>query len=225
MENIYTVFVCNLQTTVHPRGCREHIDKGWDHAPGASVTKEVNKMAAKTQQWDYTIAKAYMRSVPTGRRDAFAKSYQSLPSVADDIRRYARRALDNKTAAGMPPYNKTMGLLTGKDAARVKELTGRDVGLYDYALDPSSIGHIRRQHGEAAGELARGQRLVTASDYSALPGILNAPDLEEYGVLSDVGHPVVRYKKKIDGELYTTVFEIRKKRRMLVLQSLWIKRP
>lgn len=200
------------------------IDKGWGYAPGKSVADEVRKMASKTRQWNYTIAKAYMRNVPVSQRDALVRSYRALPSVADDVRRYAKRVLDNNTAAEIPPY-KTMGLLTSRDAARVKELTGRDVELYDYALDPSSIGHIRRKHGEAAGELVRGQRPVIASDYSALPGILNAPDLEEYAGLSDVGHPVVRYKKQIDGELYTTVFEIRKKRRMLVLQSMWIKRP
>ncbi len=200
------------------------IDKGWDYAPGKSVANEVSKMAAKTQQWDYTIAKAYMQGVPVSKRDALARSYRALPDLADDVRRYAKRALADNPTAEIPPY-KTMGLLTSKDAARVKELAGRDVELYDYALDPSSIGHIRRQHGEATGELARGQRLVAASDYSVLPGVLNSPDSEEYGGLSDVGHPVVRYKKKIDGELYTTVFEIRKKRRMLVLQSMWIKRP
>jgi len=200
------------------------IDKGWGYAPGKSVANEVSKMAAKTRQWQYTLAKAYMRDVPASRRDSLARSYRALPSVADDVRRYAQSVLANRPNVGIQPY-KTMGLLTGSDAAKVKALTGKDVELYDYALDPSSVGHIKRKHGGAAGEFSRGQRPVATKDYAALPRILNSPDLVEDGGISDVGQPVVRYSKKIGGELYTTAFEVRKKRKMLALQSMWIKRP
>lgn len=196
------------------------IDKGWGYSPGATVTNTVRQMAAKTQQWDYTLAKAYMQGVPDNVRDDLARAYRELPSVADDARRFAARAL-----AGNPdakPYL-TLGLLTVADAAMVESLTKANVGLFDYSLDASSIRHVQDVHGDAKTEVMRGQRAVTAADYARLPELLNAPDSIEYGGISDVGHPIVRITKLIDGELVTVAFEIRGKRKMLALQSLWIK--
>ncbi|MHB1183387.1 MAG: PBECR3 domain-containing polyvalent protein [Desulfobulbia bacterium] len=193
------------------------IDKGWDYAPGASVAREVGQMAEKTLQWDYSLAKAYMQEAPN--RDALAKAYRALPSVADDARRYAEAAMAGREVG---PY-RTMGLLTGADAGKVAELKGLDAAGYDYALDASAVGHIRRKHGDVAGEGSRGQRAVTAEDYAGLPGMLNDPDRVEDGGLSDVGQPVVRYVKEIGGEIYTAAFEARKGRRMLSLISMWIR--
>jgi hypothetical protein len=122
------------------------------------------------------------------------------------------------------PLYRTLGLLTANDVRQVKTLKGLDVGGYDYALDKSSVGHIKKKHGEAKVEEARGQRAVAAGDYARLPDLLNAPDNVEDGGVSDVGQPVLRYIKEYDGELYTVAFEVRKGRKMLGLQSLWIKK-
>lgn len=197
------------------------IDKGWDYQPGATVSDTVRAMAAKTQQWDYTLAKAYMQGVPESVRDSLATSYRSLPSVADDTRRYAQRIWEGRTQLEIPQY-RTLGLLTASDVRQVKQLKSLDVGGYDYALDNSSVGHIRKKHGDSKTEETRGQRAVTAEDFSRLADLLNAPDSVEDGGVSDVGQPVLRYIKEYDGELYTAAFEVRKKRKMLGLQSLWI---
>ena len=204
--------------TIDPKtGVPVGIDKGWDYAPGASVAREVGQMAEKTLQWDYQLSKAYMQEAPN--RDALAKAYRALPSVADDVRRYAQAALAGKE---VQPY-RTMGLLTGNDAATVKALTKSDVGGFNYALDRSAVGHVAKKHGNQETEASRGQRAVVAEDYGNLPNLLNGPDTVEDGGLSDVGRPVVVYGKQIGEGILTAAFEVRKGRRMLALQSMWIK--
>lgn len=207
--------------TINPKtGEQLGIDKGWGYRPGATVTNTVRQMAAKTQQWDYTLAKAYMQGVPASVRDDLARAYRDLPSVADDARRFAARALAGNQDA--KPYL-TLGLLTDTSVAQVNALAKVDVALFDYSLDRSSVRHVLGEHGDKATEARRGQRAVTAMDYASLPKLLNAPDSMELGGVSDVGHPIVRITKQIDGELVTAAFEVRAKRKMLALQSLWIK--
>ncbi len=195
------------------------IDRGWGYMPGDTVSDAVRTMAAKTQQWDYSLVKSYMQGVPESVRDRLATAYRSLPSVADDVRRYAQAALDGRD---VPPY-RTMGLLTSADAKTVGGLTGARVDLFDYAIDQYAPRHILTGHGDAKSELARGQREVRVEDYALLPEMLNKPDLVEDGGVNKAGRPVVRISKEIGGEMRTAAFEIRKKRRSLALQSMWIK--
>jgi hypothetical protein len=197
------------------------IDRGWGYLPGDTVADTVSQMAAKTLQWDYTLAKAYMQGVPEGVRDTLARAYRDLPSVADATRRYAARVLDGKTE-GLAQYH-TLGLLTSEDARRVAGLKKLDVSGYDYALDRDAVGHVRIEHGEDAVEVRRGQRAVTAADYRRLPAILNAPDAVEDAGASRIGTPLVRFVKKFGAEEYVAVFGVRRGRRMLGLQTMWIR--
>lgn len=201
------------------------IDRGWGYLPGETVADTVGQMAAKTLQWDYVLAKAYMQGVPESVRDALARAYRALPSVADEARRYAARILDERTDLDVPPY-RTLGLLTTEDAATVAQLKGGlDVGGYDYALDPSSVRHIRETHGEAQAESARGQRAVVAADYARLPALLNAPDVIEDGGLSwTAKRPLVKYRKHFGDEEWVLVLEVRSGRKMLVPDSLYIRK-
>lgn len=196
----------NWNTIDEKTGAPVGIDKGWDYTPGDTVTQTVQQMAAKTQQWDYMLAKAYMQSVPETVRDQLARSYRALPSVADDMRRYAARVLTDNADVEVQPY-RTLGLLTARDAAAVKDFKGLDVSLYDYALDASAIGEA-----EASG----GQRAVTAADYARLPQLLNAPDSFEDAGSTNRDRPLVRLSKRFGDETLTAVFEVRDKRRMLV---------
>lgn len=91
------------------------IDKGWDYQLGTAVSQTIQALAQKSVKWEYTLAKAYMQGVPEAARDALARAFRALPSVADDIRRYAQRILEGRTALEIPPY-RTMGLLTADDA-------------------------------------------------------------------------------------------------------------
>lgn len=191
------------------------IDKGWGYAPGASVSKEVRQMAEKTLQWDYQLAKAYMQGVPDSRRDALSRAYRSLPSVADDVRRYAQRALNATGKVEVQPY-RTMGLLTADDAARVAELTGKNVALFDYAVDQYAPRHIFGEHADEKTEAMRGQRAVTADDYARMPLILNGPDR----IWAD-GEEIV-FEKNFGPERQLLVFSPLAKRKMLNLKSMRI---
>lgn len=195
------------------------IDKGWGYRPGATVTNTVRQMAAKTQQWDYTLAKAFMQGVPDNVRDDLARAYRDLPSVADDARRFAARAL-----VGNPddkPYL-TLGLLTVADAAMVESLTKANVELFDYSLDTSSIRHVKDVHGDAKTEVMRGQRAVTPADYARLPELLNSPDsVLNAGVSRMAKRPLVKVMKRIDGVQYVALFEIRTGRKMLALETFY----
>lgn len=202
-------------------GTPNGVGEGWDYMPGDTVSHTVASMAAKTTQWEYTLAKAYMQNVPESVRDTLARAYRDLPSVADDTRRYARRILQNLDAE-IPPY-RTLGLLTEADAALVGELSGVTVDGFDYAIDASSVNHIEGHHGANGTDLLRGQRPVTAEDYASLPGLLNKPDSTRYVGKSKVGLPVVEIVKQFDDGTMVSVWEVRKGRKTVALQSMWIK--
>lgn len=198
------------------------IDKGWGYMPGDTVSETVREMAAKTQQWDYTLAKAYMQDVPADVRDQLAVSYRALPSVADDVRRYAQRVVANPLDTSITP--KTLGLLTESQVAQVKRLTGLDVRLFDFALDRSAVGHVQASHGNPATEQARGQQAVSLADFQLLPALINAGNLTvaKEGDTSATGQPIVRITATVGGKRVTASWEVRRKRRMLALLSYWI---
>ncbi|SNT07498.1 phage minor head protein [Pseudomonas segetis] len=198
------------------------IDEGWDYQPGARVAQTVTHMAEKSRAWPYEIAKAYMTGVPELLRDQLAKSYRALPSVADDSRRYAQRVLRGDNPDQLPAY-RTMGLLTAGDVGQVHQIKDIAVDGYDYALDVSAVRHVQRKHG-GKSEHSRGQRPVTAEDYAILPKLLNdAGPLIDAGLSESTNSPLVRREMTVDNETYVAVFEVRRKRKMLVLQTFYVR--
>lgn len=199
------------------------IDKGWDYQPGAAVSQTIQAMAQKSVQWEYTLAKAYMQGVPEATRDALAHAYRALPSVADDTRRYAQRILEGRTALEIPPY-RTMGLLTADDALQVAKAKAVEVAGFDYALDKSAVLHVMGEHGNPKTETSRGQRAVTAGDYARLPQLLNeGGEFEDAGKSWRSGQPLVRRRWRLDGEEFVATFEVRRGRKMLALETLYIR--
>ena len=199
------------------------IDDGWDYQPGARVAQTVSQMAEKSRAWPYEIAKAYMDGVPGHLRDQLARSYRALPSVADDARRYAARVLRGEAQTQLPAY-RTLGLLTAGDIAQVKAAKELQVAGYDYALDVSAVRHVEKHHGSEKAERSRGQRAVAVEDYAMLPRLLNeGGPLLDAGVSRTTSAPLVRRELTVDGVTYVAVFEVRKGRRMLVLQTFYIR--
>ncbi|MFN3676169.1 MAG: phage minor head protein [Sphingomonas pseudosanguinis] len=198
------------------------IGKGWDYAPGASVAPVVQAAAEKMRHWDYAIGKAFYADLPPASRDAIAEAYRRLPSVADDARRYARRVLGDGGEAVIQP-NWTLGGVTTAQGDAVEQLTGKSVEGFDFSLAPSDVLHVQRRHGE--GNERDGQQVgVQWGDYALLPSILSSPDTVEDAGTSDVGEPLVRYSKAIDGLRYVAVMAIRNKRRTLALKTFYIRR-
>lgn len=193
------------------------VDKGWGYMPGATVADDVRQMAEKTVQWQYALAKAYMQGLPESLRDSLARSYRDLPSVADEVRRYAARVLDGRTHLDIPEYQ-ALGLLTGLDVQKVRDLTGRNVTGFDYALDRYAPLHVRRKHSDQRVEGGRGQRVVSVEDYARIPAVLNEPDV----IRSDEGAEEIIYEKWIGNERYVVIFAPLMKRKMLSLKSMRI---
>lgn len=197
------------------------VDRGWGYMPGSTVSDTVRTMAAKTQQWEYSLAKSYMQAVPETVRDDLAQAYRGLPSVADDVRRYAQRVIEGKS--DVAPYV-TLGLLTEADASRIGALTRTEPSLFDFAIDQFVPLHVRGEHA-GGGETERGQRPITASDYGRLPKLLNAPDaIEDAGPTWKTGRPAVLVRKRFSAEQWESIWEVREGRKMLALVSFWVKK-
>lgn len=198
------------------------IDKGWGYMPGATVVDTVRALARKTVAWPYELAKAYMGGVPEDVRDALALAVRSQPETGEAVRRYAQAALAGRS---VDPY-RTMGLLTTAEAETIAAMTGVDAirrEMYDWAVDASTVRKVRKDHGDDAAEAMQGQTGVVVEDYALLPRIIAEADRIEYGGMSDVGRPVVRVVKRIGEMEYWAVFEVRGRRRMLALQTMWIR--
>lgn len=182
-------------------------------------------MAEKTTQWEYALAKAYMQNVPERVRDDLSRAYRDLPSVGDDVRRYAQRVIDGRGGVEIQPY-RTMGLLTRADADRVRAEAGMDVDGFDFALDPFAVRHVISGHGDAAVEMPRGQRDVTAADFGKLPKLFNAYQSSRHvGASRSSGRELMNFSGIVENETISAVLEIRTGRKMLALISMWVGSP
>jgi hypothetical protein len=207
--------------SLDPRtGTPAGIDKGWGHAPGASVDRVIGEMAAKAVNWDYNLAIAYMKHVPPEIRDPFSRGYRSLPGLSDELRRWTSQVISGGAAAPQ----KSLGLLTEEQRARFRALTGVDLsgGLYDFAAGADAIRHIHARHGDARVELTRGQRAVEPADFGTLGALINAPDRVVEGDIVPSRPRVIRLEKVIGNERLVALFEIRTGRRRLNLVTMWV---
>lgn len=205
------------------------IDKGWDHAPGATVTETVNALAAKPVHWDYSLATAFMRDVPAPHRDAFSRNYRALPSVATDMRRYVERVRGERNGAPIDSKvtvepQRTLGMATAEDARRIEGLTGASMNgdLYDYIVDQDAVRHVFARHSNTAIETSRGQRPVVPEDFGRLGQLINAPDSVEPGDRIARRGPIIRMAKRFGAETLVALFELRPGRRRLALVTMWV---
>lgn len=216
---------------IDPRtGAPRGIDRGWDYAPGASASEVISAMASKAPSWDYNLATGFMRDVPASHRDALARAYRSLPSVAEDLRRYAERVMLERSNASIDPTVRveplrTLGLATSEQISRIEEVTGSDLKgqLFDFVVDQDGIRHVMGRHTDARIEATRGQRPISVSDFARLAQLLSAPDNIEPGdVVAGRGKMLV-FSKRFGSEWLRAVFEVRTGRRRLVLVTMVVK--
>jgi hypothetical protein len=138
------------------------VGEGWDYAPGATVSRQVQIAAAKAAGYPAPLNLHYMQSIPAGRRDALADAYRALPSVRRDTRLYAQRIQEGRTHLDIPPTH-TLGLATAGQRQASAEALGSSVPeLADWALDAATVAAL----GTA----------VPPALYSRLPALLRLPD-------------------------------------------------
>lgn len=212
---------------IDPRtGAPVGIGKGWDYAPGASVSDAVRGMAAKIGNWDYQIAKAFMGDLTAAQADAISDAYRALPSTADDARRYAQRVYEPNLDLPPLPPQRTLGLVRSDQAREIEAATSKPISGYDFSFDVSSVGHVIRKHGDDAQQRKQGQRGVTAADFAMLPHILSHPDSITHLGESTMAEQIVEFSKTIRGETYVAAMVVRgAKRQTLALKTFFIKLP
>lgn len=205
-----------------PADWEQHIGKGWDYAPGASVSDTVQAMASKVRHWDYAVAKAFMDTLPPDRADALADAYRGLPSTADDLRRYAQRVLEpTPDLAELPPV-RTLGRLRSDQARAIAALKdGVDVNGFDFVIEEDLTRHIFRRHGP----LSTDGNPLSPADFAVLPQIVSLPDAIEWANDSSLGNlRRVLIRRVVNGREYETVWEIRGGRKSLYLKSFYVVR-
>lgn len=196
------------------------VGKGWAYAPGASVADMVNALASKIGNWDYRVAKAFMEDLPAPQRDALAQSYRALPSTAADAVRIARQASELQPQDGPAEIGeRTLGMLTADQAAQIDDVAWR----FDFSLRTDAARHILREHGDPKVEAARGQRAVSASDFSRLPEVLNGSVPRYVGRSDGYDRPVYETALTIDGEQHVARWEYWSRRRTLALLTYFVR--
>ncbi|MDF2232183.1 phage minor head protein [Albimonas sp. CAU 1670] len=202
-------------------GAPKGLGKGWDYAPGASVQAEIRASAEKVVRWPYEIGKAYMTSLPPAQADALSQAYRRLPSLADDLRRYAERALGERNGAPiagpvLQEKTRTLGLLTSDQQTEVGAILG-DVAGFDFVMTSPAVEHIRARHGDPETERRRGQIAIGPADYRLLPLLLAGWDELKAGEEPER----IQVSRTIGGERVHAIFERRANRRLLALITMW----
>lgn len=209
--------------SVDPRtGTPPGIGKGWDHAPGDTVRDTIATMTEKTIKWEHVLAKEFMSSLPAGVVDDFARGYRQLPSLRSSVGSFVKAALTGGSAAPADAY-KTLGRLTSVQVQAVQS-AGFDVAGFDFNLEQDGIRHVASGHFDAIAETARGQSAVTVEDVANLARHLDfALAMEAGDVQKGQAQPSIVMKIIVGDQIWTAVFEIRRRRKMLVLKTMFKK--
>lgn len=84
--------------------------------------------------------------------------------------------------------------------------------------------HTFKKHGNPKVEAARGQKAITAADYSEIREITSRPDHVVLGADSgNNGEPRIVFTKRIGADTYTYVGEIRRGKRRIDMVTMWKK--
>lgn len=95
------------------------------------------------------------------------------------------------------------------------EEAGIDIKDYSHIVDSSAVRHVKKSHGDAIKEKARGQIAVTDDDLRMLPFIVAEPDKIAFGTKNRLGKDQIVYLKALDDGSTLYFEEIRTGRREL----------
>lgn len=189
---------------INPKtGAPVGIDKGFDHAPGASMDMPLRQMVQdKLIAYPPAITRALTVDVnryinATARPAAFVREVLADSQRVDPL---------------------WLGFV--QNAQAVSDVVGQDVTGYMVLLPADAPRHVHEHHGTDGGT----QRPATPDDYARLASVLNEPDALSQGH-TERGMRRLVAQKTIGGELFQAVFEVRpgKKNRALTLVTLVIK--
>lgn len=199
------------------------IDKGWAYAPGSSVADTINGLTARAVNWDYSLATAYMRSLPDQTRDAFSQAFRRSDGLQKDLESFAAKAVGN---AQGEERTRTLGLVTRDLAVQIEDQGGtlRQDSLFDVTLSESAVRHVLGRHSDPAIEISRAQYPLSTFDFGLLGYLVNAPD--EVVAADPVPRRqfMIRMSKRFGGKRLVALFELQGGRRRLSLVTMWMEK-
>lgn len=201
---------------------RTGVDRGWDHAPGGSVLETIQRLAERPVQWPYQIGRAFFASLPGDQRDALARAYRTLPSLRDDVQRWAERVLGERRGAPLDPDlevepYRTLGPITQDHAKAIEAITGAAVDGFDWALAADEIS----QWGADTGVDEPGGRFAVAiSDLAIVAALLDDTAAVLRAAGGTAGRPALRLDVVRGGVVHHLIFEIRTEPRSIVLRTV-----
>ncbi|CAN5674822.1 hypothetical protein BH09BAC4_BH09BAC4_12500 [soil metagenome] len=99
--------------------------------------------------------------------------------------------------------------------------SGINLTGFEFTVDIYAIRHIIKSHGNVQKEDARGQKAITAEDFSLIYEVITEPDVIFFDGKNRIGRDVIQFQKRID-DRYIILKEVRTGRKQLALNSMRI---
>ena len=106
----------------------------------------------------------------------------------------------------------------------ILELVGMDLKEYRRIIDNYAVRHTHKKHGHESTEKSRGQIAVETEDFEKIVEIIQNPDAQSAGGLSNIGRQTLVSSKELEKGIYFYVEELRTKKRELAMQTLYIRK-
>lgn len=135
------------------------------------------------------------------------------------LRLNIRRVLEAASGRDNTHVSASIGRVSVWLAARARD-AGVEISGFDHVVDTSAARHVRKNHGDAKSEAARGQIAVTEEDLLAIPDILDAPDVVVFGRKTRLGRDQIVYLKKMPDGSTLYLEEVRNGRRQMAAVSM-----
>jgi len=199
--------------------------RDWVNLPDGSK-RETNTMP----QWAGSCW-YYLRYLDTKNSDRFvdtrAEKYWMghstlrIPATAQELDAAIRGLVElTYLDPGAPRRRVAFGQVTPELARQISAATGLDLDGYIHVLDNYGVRHSRKEHSDPGAERRRGQEAVDDATFLLIPLVVLAPDSIEHGGKSSTGLDVVRFKKRVNGNL-VVVEEVRASKNLLAVVTVY----
>jgi hypothetical protein len=142
-------------------------------------------------------------------------------SSKEEILKFTKQCLEQKSNI---LHKITVSELSKQLIEEVEQIIGEDISEYKRIIDNYAINHVLKKHG-TGNEHLRGQETVEITDFSLIPEITeNFDDLKDGG-MNKINNHTIKYEKNLQKGNYIYIEELRKGRKELSMQTMYIKKP
>ena len=138
-----------------------------------------------------------------------------------EIFEFVKRSLEEKSNT---IQKFTLSELSEQIIKEIEQLTGEDVSDYKRIIDNYAINHVLKKHGTNKESL-RGQVKVDDDDFENIPEITENYDKLSDGGKNKLNNKTVKFEKNLEKGNYIYIEEIRKGKKELNMQTMYIKKP